>query len=100
VAHKPKSVKIKITDKDHKELLAHYFDPKNGLDDDGQTLTIPESILKTFRNQKLHMAVKESSFGMFEKDSFKTDIPLADLYRTNEISKSCKFDKVNFEVII
>jgi len=56
--------------------------------------------LKTFRNQKLHLAVKESSFGMFEKDSFKVDIPLGDLYRVNEISKTCKFDKVEFEFII
>lgn len=37
---------------------------------------------------------------MFEKDSFKVDIPLGDLYRVNEISKTCKFDKVEFEFII
>lgn len=48
----------------------------------------------------MHLAVKAASFGMFEKDSFKIDIPLGDLYRTNEISKTCKFDKVEFDVII
>lgn len=37
---------------------------------------------------------------MFEKDAFKIDIPLGDLYRVNEMSKTCKFAKVEFEVVI
>jgi hypothetical protein len=96
VKSKPKSVKIKIDDKDKNTLLEHSFDPYHGLDDDGATLTIPESILKDFRHQKLHLAVKESSFGMVEKNTFAIDIPMTDLYRSNEVKKTCKYDKVEF----
>ena len=90
VKSKPKSVKMKLAE------VEHSFDPQHGLDDDGATITIPESIRKDLKNQKLHLAVKESSFGMFEKDAFKIEIDLKELYKSNQMVKTCKYAKVEF----
>jgi len=97
-----KSLKVKILDKEdqEKEILGHYFYPKA----DGEIkklFTIPQKIFKTFKSQKLTVALKESKCGFWEKNFFKTEISMIHFLGANEIVKSCKVDGIGkFEVIV
>ena len=95
----PKSVKVKINDKDGKELIGHYFDAMQS-DDTKATLTMPTEIQGKFKNQNLHVAVKDKLNLFFEKNIFRTDFSMSAFNNNNQITKSFKFDKVKFDVIV
>ena len=63
-------------------------------------MKLPENIQKGFRGFKLTVAVKDSSFGLFEKNRYKTEIGFSGFAQSNEISKSIKFEKVKFDVFV
>lgn len=99
---KLKSLKVKINEKedDDKELVGHYFYPQNADSDLKFVMNLPEKVQKSIRSYKIQIAIKESSFGLFEKNMFKADISFTSLAASNECTKSFKFDKVKFEVTI
>lgn len=63
-------------------------------------MKIPEKIMKTFKNHKLSIAVKESKMAFFESNMYKTDISFMHFVNQNELTKALKFDKVKFDVIV
>jgi len=95
-------LKVKIHEKDDedKELIGHYFFPQKPDCDLKHTMTLSEQIQKGFRSYKLNIAIKDSSFGLFEKNRYKTDIGFTGFTQTNEIVKNIKFEKVKFDVTV
>ena len=97
-----KSIKVKVEDKDGKEIIGHYFDPKQLQDEDHRVkvLTIPADLLKNFKNQKLVVAIKQSKMGFFEQNLFKKEVSLIGLGASNNITKTQTQDKLRFDVIV
>lgn len=83
-----KRIKVKIAEKDSEtELVAHYFVANCPEEACKVLMTIPDKILKSFKSQKLTIAVKESNCGFWEKNITKTDIGFVGLNNANEITK-------------
>jgi hypothetical protein len=97
-----KSIKVKIEDKDGKELVGHYFDPRCLQDEDHRVkvLDIPPELMKNFKNQKLIVAIKQSKMGFFEQNVFKKEVSLIGLGASNNITKTMTQEKLKFDVIV
>ena len=92
---------MKINDKDtEKELVSHYF-LKNATEEQlTTTLQLSSHIQKSFKSNKLWIAVKEVSCGFWEKNLHKVEIPFTSLGASNEVTKKIKFDRTEFQVIV
>ena len=93
-----KSIKVKLEDKDGKELVGHYFDNTKLRTENEGRMKIPPGV--HLKNYKLQLAIKESHFMFGEKNIFKTEVSMHGLGSSNETIKAQKFDKVKFDVII